>query len=302
VNARPQTHVPVQAALLIAGAVLCFSLLDAIIKTMTPRYPVPLLVWARYGVQVVVMVLWLAPSMGTRLLRTRRLPMQIGRGVILVCSSLCFFNALRFLPLAEATALNYLTPMLVLLLSALFLHEHLTRLRVTFVVLGVVGMLLIVRPGTEIFQVAALLALAAAAFYAVFQILTRKLSGEDIRVTLFYPAVVGTLLMTVALPWVGAGVATSWTDVALIVVAGLFGTLGHFLFISAFQRAPASALTPFTYVQLVWATLIGWVVFGRFPDGFTLLGMVLITGSGLVVALHEHRRALTAIEEPTAVD
>lgn len=293
---------PFQAVLLIAGAVLCFSLLDGIIKLLTLRHPVPLLVWARYGVQAVAMVLWLAPSMGTKLVRTRRLPMQIARGVILVGSSLFFFNALRFLPLAEATALSYLTPLLVVLLSALLLRERLTWVRMALVLAGIAGMLLIVRPGTEVFQGAALLVLGSASLYAVFQILTRKLAGEDIRVTLFYPAIVGTVLMSIALPWVTTDAAVSWADAALIVVAGLFGTVGHFLFIRAFQRAPASALTPFTYLQLVWATLFGWAAFGRFPDGYTLLGMAVITGSGLVVALHERRRAKVVVEQPTAID
>jgi drug/metabolite transporter (DMT)-like permease len=302
VIARPQTHVPLQAVLLIAGAVLCFSLLDGIIKLLTQRYPVPLLVWARYGVQAVAMVLWLAPSMGANLLRTRRLPMQVARSVILVGSSMLFFNALRFLPLAEATALSYLAPMLVVLLSALLLRERLTWVRMALVGAGIAGMLLIVRPGTEVFRGGALLVLGSASLYAVFQILTRKLAGEDIRVTLFYPAIVGTALMTVALPWVATDAALSWADAGLIVVAGLFGTVGHFMFIRAFQHAPASALTPFTYLQLVWATLFGWAVFGRFPDGYTLVGMAVITGSGLAVALHERRLGKRVFEEPPAID
>jgi drug/metabolite transporter (DMT)-like permease len=294
--------VPLQAVLPIAGAVLCFALLDATVKVLTQRYPVPFLVWARYGVQAVVMVLWLARSMGARLVRTRRLPMQVTRGVILVGSSMFFFNALRFLPLAEATALSYLTPMIVVLLSVLVLRERLTGLRMALVAAGIAGMLLIVRPGTEVFRGAALLVLGSASLYAVFQILTRKLAGEDIRVTLFYPAIVGSVLMTAAMPWLGMPSAMAWTDVVLIGVAGVIGTFGHFLFIRAFQRAPASALTPFTYLQLIWATLIGWAVFDRFPDGYALVGMAVIAGSGLVVALHERRRAKEVVAEPTTID
>ncbi|MBK7791733.1 MAG: DMT family transporter [Betaproteobacteria bacterium] len=301
-TARPPSHVPPQAVFLIAGAVLCFALLDASVKALTQRYPVPLLVWARYGVQTLAMLLWLAPSMGAGLLRTRQLPMQIGRGVILVGSSMFFFNALRFLPLAEATALSYLTPMLVVLLSALLLRERLTWVRMALVGAGIAGMLLIVRPGTEVFQGAALLVLGSASLYAMYQILTRKLAAEDIRVTLFYPAIVGTALLTVALPWIGTDVDVSWTDALLIVVAGLLGTVGHFMFIRAFQHAPASALTPFTYLQLVWATLIGWAAFDRFPDRYALAGMAVISCSGLLVALHERRRARAAIAQPPVVD
>ncbi len=288
--------------LLIVAALLCFTLIDAIIKLLTQRYPVPLLVFARWGVQVVALLLWLVPAMGTRLFRSRELPLQLARGVLLLGASLCFFNALKFLPLAEVTALTYLSPMLVALLSAVFLHERLTALRVAMIAAGLLGMLLIVRPGGEVFHGAALLALAAAGLNAAFQILTRKLAAEDARVTLVYPAIVGTVLMSFATPWTGIEQAIPWVDVALIVVAGLVGTFGHFLFILAFQRAPASGLTPFTYVQLVWATVVGWAIFGRLPDAFSLAGMLVIAGSGLVVVLHERRRSRLPVAVPTVID
>lgn len=301
-TARPQSHVPPQAVLLIVAALLCFTLIDAIIKLLTQRYPVPLLVFARWGVQVVALLLWLVPAMGTRLFRSRELPLQLARGVLLLGASLCFFNALKFLPLAEVTALTYLSPMLVALLSAVFLRERLTALRVAMVAAGLLGMLLIVRPGGEVFHGAALLALAAAGFNAAFQILTRKLAAEDARVTLVYPAIVGTVLMSFATPWTAIEQAIPWVDVALIVVAGLVGTFGHFLFILAFQRAPASGLTPFTYVQLVWATVVGWAIFGRLPDAFSLAGMLVIAGSGLAVVLHERRRSRLPVAVPTVID
>lgn len=288
--------------LLIVAALLCFTLIDAIIKLLTQRYPVPLLVFARWGVQVVALLLWLVPAMGARLFRSRELPLQLARGVLLLGASLCFFNALKFLPLAEVTALTYLSPMLVALLSAVFLRERLTALRVAMIAAGLLGMLLIVRPGGEVFHGAALLALAAAGFNAAFQILTRKLAAEDARVTLVYPAIVGTVLMSFATPWTGIEQAIPWVDVALIVVAGLVGTFGHFLFILAFQRAPASGLTPFTYVQLVWATVVGWAIFGRLPDAFSLAGMLVIAGSGLVVVLHERRRSRLPVAVPTVID
>jgi drug/metabolite transporter (DMT)-like permease len=299
---RPPNHVPLQAVLLIVAALLCFTLLDAIVKGLTQRYPVPLLVWARWAVQAVALLLWLAPTMGTRLVRTRRLPLQVVRGVVLLGASVTFFNALRFLPLAEVTTLIYLSPMLVVLLSAAFLHERLTKLRVAMVGTGAIGMLLIVRPGTEIFHGAALLALGAAGFHAVFQILTRKLAGEDARVTLIYPAIVGTALMSLLTPWSAIEQPVPWADVLLIVVAGLIGTFGHFLFILAYQRAGAAALTPFTYVQLVWATLLGWLFFGRLPDAWALAGMVVIAGSGLAVVMRERQQARAAALGPAPID
>lgn len=299
---RHHAHVPLSAILLIIGSVLCFTVLDAIVKFLTRDYPVPLLVWARYAVQALAMVIWLAPSMGMGLVRTRQPRLQIVRGAVLPFSSLCFVTALKYLPLAEATAINYSTPVLVVVLAVFFLGERMTHSRIAFVVAGIAGMLLIVRPGSAMFHGAALFAFAAAVFYAAFQILTRRLAAEDPRVTLFYPALVGTVAMTVVLPWIGVPSEMPWPHLALVVAAGLLGTFGHFLFILAFQRGPASALTPFTYTQLVWATLAGWFAFGNFPDAWAIAGMAVITGSGLLIVLHERRRALRLPPEPTAVD
>jgi drug/metabolite transporter (DMT)-like permease len=299
---RTAAHIPLAAILLIVGAVGCFTLLDATVKHLAARYPVPLLVWARYLVQALAMVLWLAPKMGGRLVASPQTGLQLARGAILVASSVFFVNALRLMPLAEATAINYTTPTLVILLSVLILKERMTPPRWAFVVAGLAGMLLIVRPGAAIFHGGSLFALAGAFCYAAYQITTRKLAAEDPRVTLFYPALVGSVLMTLVLPLVETPAGMPWADGALIALTGALGTAGHFLFILAFQRAPASGLTPFTYMQIVFATLLGWAFFGQFPDGAALAGMAVIAGSGLVLAWHERRSALAAIEEPTAVD
>ena len=236
---RAHVHIPPSAVFMIAGAVACFAVLDGTIKSLATRHPVPLLVWARWGFQVLAMV---------------------------------------------------------------FLNERMTLPRMAFVLAGLSGMLMIVQPGAELFKGASLLALGSAGCYAVYQITTRMLAGEDPRVSLFYPALVGTLLMTFVWPWFGSRIDVTWTDVALLAGIGVLGTIGHFLFILAFQRAPASALTPFTYIQVVFATLIGWLVYDDFPDALTLAGMALIAGSGLLLTWHERRRALIAAPEPTAVD
>lgn len=299
---RAAAHIPSSAILMIVGAVACFSLTDTIIKWLAARYPVPLLVWARWSAQVLAMLLWFAPSMGRRMLHTRQLRMQLLRGVLLITSSLLFMTALRHLPLASATALSYLTPTLVILLAIPMLGEQLTVPRVAFVAAGLLGMLLIVRPGAEMFQGASLLALASAVCYAVYQITTRMLAGEDPRVSLFYPALVGAAIMTPVWPWFGMPANVAWVDVALMLSLGVIGTTGHFLLILAFQRAPVSGLTPFTYAHLVFATILGWLAFGDLPDALTFSGMALIAGSGLLLTWHERRRSPIAAGEPTAVD
>jgi len=288
-------HVPIRAVLLICAATLCFASLDMVIKTLSARYPVPLLVWARWTIQALAIVAWLAPRRGLAFVRTSHLRRNLVRGAVLIGSSICFVYALRDLPLANVTALNYSTPMMVVVLAVVVLGERLTPTRIAFVLAGVVGMLLIVRPGTDVFRGASLLALASAAFYATFQILTRRMADEDPGVLLFYPALVGTVAMSVALAFsLDAIVVMPWTHVAMLVVGGMVGTFGHLLFILAFQRGAASALTPFTYVHLIWATLIGWIAFGTFPDAYALAGMAIIAGSGLLITLHERRRAQAA--------
>ena len=296
-------YVPTSAVLLILGSVLCFTLLDTITKFTTRLYPVPVLVWARYLVQFVAMLVWLGPSMRLSLLGTRRLRLQLVRGALVLASSLLFVSALRDLPLADATAINYSTPVLVVLLAVVVLHERMTRARVAFVVAGLAGMLLIVQPGSDVFHGATLFAVSAACCYALYQILTRMLAGENPHVLLFYPALLGTVVMSALAPAFDWPAHMPWQHVVLIVMGGLLGTMGHFLFILAFRHAPASALTPFTYMQLVWATLLGWLAYGEFPDAYTIAGMAVIALSGLLITLQERRRAQDVpVPDPVTVD
>ena len=300
---KHHTHSPLSAIALIVFSCACFTTVDVTVKVLGQRYPVPLIVWSRWAVQTLIIVALLAPKMGLRMFRTRRLPMHLVRGVVLIASSVCFFSALRFLPLAEATALNYTSPILVTLMAAGFLRERLTRPRWAFIIAGFVGMLLIVRPGTEMLTPAAFFALGAALLYATFQILTRKLSGEDLMVLLVYPSVVGTGLLSVIVPFFFRD--NTWypiVDTVAFLSIGTIGFIGHYLFIRAFQRASASAIAPFTYVQLLWSTLAGWIVFGTFPDRWTLAGIIVIAGSGVVLTWYERWRASLPQSEPVAVD
>ena len=186
-------------------------------------------------------------------------------------------------------------------MARLLLGEAMTRARIAFVAAGVVGMMMIVQPGTEVFHGAALLGICAAIFYAGYQITTRMLAGEDPLVLLFYPALVGTAILTALAPTFAWPASMPWTHVLLIVCGGLFGTFGHFLLILAFRLAPASALTPFTYTQLVFAMLFGWLLYGDFPNAVRVAGMVVIAGSGLVMTLHERRRTRALVADPVTI-
>ncbi len=293
---------PLSAVLLICLSVLCFAGVDSIVKILAREYPIPLLVWARWGLQCLVLLLWWGPRMGKAILRTPKPFLQGLRCIALLSSTLCFYTALKYLPLAEATAINYSTPVIVILMAAWFLHERLSRVRVAFVLAGLAGMLLIVRPGTALFQGAALLALAAAIFYSTFQVLTRRLAHEDMRVMMFYPAAVATVIMSLVLPWIDWPDTMPWRDIAMLVIASLLGTAGHLLFLLASQRAAISSLTPYTYLQLVFATLIGWFLFNDFPDAWTIAGMAVIAGTGLLITLQERRGRVPRVKPARPAD
>jgi drug/metabolite transporter (DMT)-like permease len=295
-------HMPISAILLIVAACACFTSIDVTVKHLSQRYPVPLLVWARWGVQALLMFALLAPKMRWNLVRTARPGLHLVRGTVLIASSLCFFTAVKYLPLAEATALNYTSPILVTLLAGWLLDEHITLPRWGFAAAGFVGMVLIVRPGTGLLDSASLFALAAAATYAVYQILTRKLAGEDLRVLLFYPCLCATVLMSIVVGFLHDEGWYPSSDLALFLGIGVMGSVGHWLFTRAFRLASASAIAPFTYVQLVFSTIAAWALFGTFPDGWALTGMIVIAGSGVVLTWYERWRASLAPAEPAAVD
>jgi drug/metabolite transporter (DMT)-like permease len=287
---REANHLSLAAIGMIVASAACFTAIDTVVKYLGARYSVPLLVWVRWGVPALLMVALLGPKVRWGLMRTANPKLHFVRGAVLMLSTLCFFAALKFLPLAEATGLNYSTPILVTLMAGWFLHERITRPRWLFVAAGFVGTLLILRPGSAMLHAASLFALGAAALNATFQILTRKLAREDLMVLIFYPSLVGAVLMSFAVPFFQHDAPFLTADILLFAAIGIIGGFGHFLFIQAFQRAQASTIAPFTYMQLVWSTLAGWLIFGAFPDRWALAGMIVIGASGVVLTWYERWR------------
>ena len=140
------------------------------------------------------------------------------------------------------------------------------------------------------FHPASLLLLVTAFCNALYQVLTRKLFDESAHTTLFYSALVGTLLLSVALPWGIGESQLSWRSGVLLLMLGLFAGVGHWALIGAFQLAPASLLTPFTYLQMLWAIGYGYLIFDQLPDHWSAVGMAVIVASGLLLALQERQR------------
>ncbi len=276
----------------VAGVLFCllalflFSALDATAKYLSSFLAVPLLVWARYLVQLLLMLLSVAPRLGRSILFTRRPGLMALRGVTLAGVTLLGQMALTTLPLAETTALVFVAPLLVALLAGPLLHERVGLRTWLATLAGFCGVLLIARPGGSLSAAGVACALGAALFYAAYQLLTRKLvASEPPLRLLFHTALFGTLALTPLLSLHWDGRLPSLGQGLLIVSLGVYGGVGHFLLIRALQRTPASLLSPLLYVQLVWATLLGWLVFDELPDTLALVGMLVIGASGFSLAM-----------------
>ncbi len=270
--------------LLMVAAVGVFVLMDTTAKYLSRWYPVPLIVWARYASNLLVLLVFLAVRGELGRLRTARPGLQLARGLLLALATLLFFTSLSVLPLAEANAIGFAMPLFVAALAVPMLGERLEVARLVAILAGLAGALFIVRPGSELFTPYALLPLGMAVCNALYQILTRKVAGLEHPLTsLVWGAIVGAVLLSAIAPFVWAPPQAASHGV-LIVILGILASFGHWLLIKAYDHANASLLAPFTYSALVWAMLLGWLVFGDFPDGWSLFGMGIIVLSGLYIA------------------
>ena len=265
---------------LVILAVACFATLDMTAKLSTAAVPIVMGVWFRYAFQAVTTTMVLLPLHGTALLRTAHPRFQLLRGSLLLVSSLLAFLSLRYMPLADFTSVVLIAPLVVTLFAAVTLKESVSPLRWALVVGGFIGTLIILRPGGTAFSWAILLPLGLVVTNAWFQVLTSRLARTENPLTMhFYSGWVGTLIATVALPFAWTPLP-GWNWWALLCLMGFMATVGHFLLILAYQRAPASTLTPYLYAQIGFAMVGGWLVFAQLPDATSLAGMGLIAVCG----------------------
>ncbi len=274
---------------LMCGAVVCFACLDTTAKFLSPHMDTLQIVWARYTSAFLLTLVLINPVTRPQLVVTRRPVLQITRSVLLLGSTFCNFLAVRYLQLDQALAIMFSTPFLVAMLAGPILGEWLGWRRWAAICFGFVGVLLVTRPGAGGIHPAALLSLGGALCYAFYGIMTRALSRTDSNeTTLFYSNLIGAVAMLPVLPFV-------WTApsdpllIALMIVMGIFASLGHYLLIIAHRLAPASILSPFIYTQLVSTIALGYFVFGDVPNHWTMAGAATVIVSGLYL-IHRERK------------
>ena len=267
--------------LLTVAAIGVFVCMDTIAKYLSQWYPVPGIVWARYVINLAMLLAWFALRGELKRVRTARPGIQLARGFLLAAATFLYFTSLSVLPLADAAAIGFVLPLFIAVLAVPMLGERLDLSRGMAILAGLAGALLIVRPGSSIFTWYALLPVGMAMCNALYQILTRKVAGVEHPLTsLVWGAIVGAVLLSAAAPfyWQPPDRASHW---ALLGLIGLLASIGHYLLIRAYEFAGATLLAPFTYTMMIWAVLLGFLVFGQLPDGWSVAGMAVILFSGL---------------------
>ncbi|HUN51742.1 MAG TPA: DMT family transporter [Candidatus Sulfotelmatobacter sp.] len=276
-----------------------FPFMNAGVKFLTPHYSMAQILWARYFGHLILMLLVFMPRRGLRLFATGHLGTQVTRSLAMLASTAFYFLGLKGTPLATAASISFIGPLLVTALSVPMLGEHVGPRRWAAVVIGFVGALIIIRPGTGAVHWSALFVVGSAVAYALYQILSRRMAAHDSPETsVAYAALAGAAVTTLALPF-GLRAPDNNLDLMVMLGLGLCGGTGHYFVVKAFETAPASALSPFSYGQLIWATLLGYVVFGDFPDGWTWVGAAVIVVSGLYMIYREAQLKKITAPSPT---
>lgn len=275
---------------LICVAVLCFSLLDTSAKWLGESMNPLQVVFVRYAGSMALVFILINPWTRPGVLRTKKPGLQWTRSILLLASTVLNFIALRYLQLAETISIMFAGPLLVALASGPLLGEWPGPRRLAAIGVGLIGVLVVTRPGFGGMHPAALLVVGGCFCYAFYSLSTRMLAGHDSsETTMVYSGAAGTLATVPLLPWIWETPQTALTW-AVMIVAGALGGFGHWLLILAHRLAPATVLAPFIYSQIVWMLLLGWFVFGQLPDRWTFVGAGIVIASGLYLLYRERVR------------
>lgn len=274
--------------------------MDAIAKHLGDHLNLVQITWGRYFFHFLFLAPLVLYRYGLSALRPERFFLQVLRGGFLLAATLFFFAAIIVMPIADALAIAFVSPFLVTILSPFLLGERIGLYRISAVLIGFIGTLIIIRPGIGALNIGALMALGTGTMYAFYSIATRKLSGTAPPiVTLTFTALLGTIVMSATLPFYWSSLGLS--DIGWMIGMGLFGALGHYFFIKAYDYAEASFLAPFSYAEIVTATLFGLIFFGDFPDAWTWAGTVIVIASGIFISLRKRYRAKRELDATSDV-
>lgn len=269
------------AILLVVATMVCFTIMDASVKALAPRVGVVPSLWVRYGGQMLVVLLLALPRLRATV-HTEFPGLQVARSVLLLCATAFFFTGVSLIPLSDATALMMVNPVLITLGAAVFLGEALGPRRIVGIIVALGGALIVIRPGSDVFSLAALLPLCAAICYSAYILVTRKVGArESVWTSLFYTGLVGTVILSAIVPFFW--VTPDLTAIGLMVMVVAFGTMGQLTLIRAYSIGEASMLAPYSYTGFIFASLWGALFFAEFPDQWSVIGALVIASAGIYV-------------------
>ena len=272
------------------AATTLFPIMNGIVQVLSRDYPSEQIIWARTAGHLVIVLLLVVPRYGLGVLLTKRPGAQISRSLLLLASTTFFFFAVKEVPLAKAASISFMTPFFVTLLALPMLGERIDPKRLAAVIVGFLGVLVVIRPGSEVFQPASVLIVGSSFCYAVYQVFTRKVAGIDRPETsVMYSALIGTLVMTAVVPfaWI---TPTNLPDILLHLALGALGAGGHWCVAKALTYGQANVISPFQYWQMIGSVIVGYIISGLLPDAITWFGASIIIAAGVTIAITESRR------------
>ena len=260
-----------------------FPVQNAVVKLLTGLYPFQEVVWVRLATHLVLMCVIFLPRRGLALLRTRAPLQQVICSAGLLGATFFFFSAAKSVGVTEAIAISFISPLVVTFLAWPILGERITVVRFASVAIGFAGVMIVIRPGSSVFQWASLLIVASSVSYAVYQIIVRRVAAVDSpATTAFYSALGCTLVTSLFVPFYWK-TPDNWGDVALMLSLGVSGGFGHYCVARAFSYAPANLIAPLNYTQMIGSVVVGYLVFAEVPDFYTWIGSAVIIVAGLLV-------------------
>lgn len=304
-NSDPNTQIARAMGLMVC-AMLFAPIMDAIAKGLATHYNVSpaTTTFSRFFVQSTFLFVFVAWAWSQKAVALRFSPGNILRGMIMGLAAMLFFTSVKYMPLADAISVFFVEPIIVMLMSVVFLGETVGWRRLVAAVVGFIGAVIVIRPSYELFGLVSLLPLCTAFLFSVYLILTRKLGGSDEPLVMQFFAGIGGVILCGGVMIFGTYAGSedfgmSFPDNtqawSLLLGIGLFGVASHLLIVMAFAKAPASILAPFQYIEIVSATILGYFIFGEFPDLVKWFGIFIIVGSGIYIFLREQKLEKTTV-------